>query len=254
MNSKPMSSRATVALLQQRRAARRRCSRYCLRLLPAHLAHDAVRERQLGMRAGADAEVVAEPPVVEVVPALASRPRERRRLVVPVARGRERAVDRVLDVGRAIVVGQRRRMPVEERVRLDRQVIERQVRRRERRAPPRRRRARPPSVCPGSAYMRSRLTLPKIVERRLGRAPRLAVVVHAPERRADARGSKLWTPSDSRLTPAAWKPANFARSKVPGIGLERDFRVGRERHARANAGEQAIDRLAARTGSACRRR
>jgi hypothetical protein len=38
------------------------------RLAPAHLAHDAVRETQLAVRAGADAQVVAELPVVQVVP------------------------------------------------------------------------------------------------------------------------------------------------------------------------------------------
>jgi hypothetical protein len=38
-----------------------------LRLLVAGLAQDAVRERQLGVRAGADAEVVAELPVIQIV-------------------------------------------------------------------------------------------------------------------------------------------------------------------------------------------
>ena len=40
-----------------------------LRMLGAHLAQDAVVKTQLGMRARADAEVIAELPVVEVVAA-----------------------------------------------------------------------------------------------------------------------------------------------------------------------------------------
>src|SRR5450756_2900338 len=42
-----------------------------LRLLVADLAKNPVRQRQLGMRAGAYAQIVAELPVVAVVPACA---------------------------------------------------------------------------------------------------------------------------------------------------------------------------------------
>ena len=113
-------------------ARRRRPARGTAAAACSAPAHDAVGERQLGVRAGADAEVVAELPVVEVVPALAPGLRVRRGLVVHVAGGGERRVDRVLDVGRRVLVGQRRRMAVEQRVGLERQLVERQVRRRER--------------------------------------------------------------------------------------------------------------------------
>ena len=83
MNSKPTSSRATASLLQRLR--RPRPSQVLLRLLPAHLAHDAVGKRELRVRARADAEIVAESPVVEVVRARAPRLRVRRDLVVRVA-------------------------------------------------------------------------------------------------------------------------------------------------------------------------
>ena len=52
---------------------------------PARLAHDAVRKAELAVRAGADAEVVAELPVVQVVPAAIPGARESRGLVVLVA-------------------------------------------------------------------------------------------------------------------------------------------------------------------------
>ncbi len=48
-----------------------------------------------------------------------------------VAGAAERHVDQVLDVGRFVVAGKRRRITVEQRVRLERQVIEGKVLRRE---------------------------------------------------------------------------------------------------------------------------
>ena len=149
MNSKPMSSRAT-SCFSSSGAPRSALLHVLLRLLVAHLAHDAIAERQLRMRAGADAEIVAEAPVVEIVPAFAAGFRVRRRFVMQVARASSGILDRVLDVRRRVVVGQRRRMAVKQRVRLDRQVIERQMRRRERQAPRRRRRARRPASVPAA--------------------------------------------------------------------------------------------------------
>jgi hypothetical protein len=73
-------------VLRQRRAGQR-LVHVEARLAIAHLPHHAMREAQLAMRAGADAEVVAELPVVEVVPAAVVGPGEGRDLVARQPRG-----------------------------------------------------------------------------------------------------------------------------------------------------------------------
>ena len=103
-----------------------------LRLPVARLAHHAVGIRELGVRAGAHAEVVAEAPVVEVVARAAPRPREGGGLVVLVARRAQRLPRCASCIAAAlVVVGQRRRVAVEDRVGLEREVVGRQVRRAE---------------------------------------------------------------------------------------------------------------------------
>src|SRR6202171_5562091 len=53
-----------LAFFEQRLAARHLLE-VLLRLLVTYLAQDALRKRQLGMRAGANAEVIAKLPIVE---------------------------------------------------------------------------------------------------------------------------------------------------------------------------------------------
>src|SRR4030095_6627722 len=101
-------------------------------MLEAYLAHDPIRKRELGMRAGTDAEIIAETPIVEIVAALESRARMRRCFVMAIAGIVQHRTNRVLDVGRRIFVGQRRRMAMKERIRLERERIERQMGGRER--------------------------------------------------------------------------------------------------------------------------
>src|SRR2546427_13261190 len=98
-------------------------------LLPAHGSGDAIARAQLAVGARADAEVIAEAPVVEIVAAFAPRPRPSRGLVVDVAALGERRSDRILHPRRRILLRQLRRVAVEKRVRLDREMVERQVRR-----------------------------------------------------------------------------------------------------------------------------
>src|SRR5438477_12518971 len=59
------------------------------------------------MRAHAKAEPILIPPIDEVVPALASRTRPVRDLVVPVARGSERALGGSIQASDTVVVGLR---------------------------------------------------------------------------------------------------------------------------------------------------
>jgi len=92
------------------------------------LAPDARVIRQLRMRTGADAEVVAEGPVVEVVPARFSRFGKGRSFVVVEAGADEFRFDQFQHVGGRILVGQRRRRMMEGSVRFQRQVIGADVR------------------------------------------------------------------------------------------------------------------------------
>ena len=101
MNSNGRSSPRNRRRFLQRRAARRLLADTARGCLQRTCAHDAIGERQLRMRAGADAEIVAEAPVVDVVPAFVAGLRVRGRFVVRVAGVvRAAASDGVLDVGR----------------------------------------------------------------------------------------------------------------------------------------------------------
>src|SRR5258707_15545446 len=91
------------------------------------MARDAIGEADLAVRAGADAQVVAEFPVVQVVAAAMTGPRERRGLVVLVTRLGERLLESDLHVGAGVVLRERRRSAVEGRVRLDRQLVRRDM-------------------------------------------------------------------------------------------------------------------------------
>ena len=98
-------------------------------VLPAHLAQHPVMQRQLGMGAGADPQVVAEMPVVQVVAALLAGPGEGRGLVVGVAGRRQPLLDCLLHVGAQVAFGQLRRKGGEVGVRLERQLVAGEVRR-----------------------------------------------------------------------------------------------------------------------------
>src|SRR5207247_9968438 len=79
------------------------------RLLDALVPPHAVGEAHLAVRAGADAEVVAELPVVEVVPAPVPGPGESRGFVVLVTCRSQRFLDRDLHVRASVVLRKLRR-------------------------------------------------------------------------------------------------------------------------------------------------
>src|SRR5205085_10945951 len=93
------------------------------RRLDALVARHAVGEADLPVGAGADADVIAELPVVQVVPAATPGPGKRRGLIVLVAGTGQCFFHGKLHIGAVIVLGQGRRATVERRVRLDRQLI-----------------------------------------------------------------------------------------------------------------------------------
>ncbi|SVK46189.1 Uncharacterised protein [Acinetobacter baumannii] len=89
----------------------------------------AVAEGHLAVCAAADPQIVAEAPVVEVVLALVARLGVGRGFVLLIAGGAQQLVAALEDVPQRIVVRQNRRARAEQGVRLDGQLIPRQVRR-----------------------------------------------------------------------------------------------------------------------------
>jgi hypothetical protein len=202
-----------------------------LGLLPTGAARHAIRK----------AEVVAEAPVVEIVAALAPGLRPGRGLVVNIAGPRERRGDRFLHRGGGIVVGQRRRVPEEVRVRLDREVVEGQVRhaRRDRRGDIRARLVR------GLARQRVHQVEVDVVEvlaRDLDRAPRLGLVVDAPQRRQVPGIEALDSDREARHAGVAIA-AELLRLEGPRIRFQRDLAVGVQGEPGAERRDQRPDRL-----------
>ncbi len=97
-------------------------------LLPARGPRDPIGKTHFAVGARPDAEVIAEAPVVEIVAAFAAGLRPRRSLVVRVAARGKGGADGVLHRRRRIVIRQHGRMPVEKRVRLEREMVEGQMR------------------------------------------------------------------------------------------------------------------------------
>ncbi len=93
-------------------------------------AQDApVAEGHLAVRAAADPQIVAEAPVVEVVLALVARFGIGRSFILLIAGGAQQLVAAFEDIPQRVVVRQNRRARAEQGVRLDGQLIPRQVRR-----------------------------------------------------------------------------------------------------------------------------
>src|SRR5262245_64970570 len=89
---------------------------------------DAPVAGELAMRAGANAQIVAEFPVVAVVPALPALACVRGDLVLIETCGREARLTDLLDLEGEILAGQRcRRPPREHRARFQREVVVRNV-------------------------------------------------------------------------------------------------------------------------------
>src|SRR4051794_35099828 len=97
------------------------------------------------------------------------------------------------------------------------------------------------SVCPGSPYIRSMLTLSKLASA-VETALRASA---APWMRPSAESmasSKLCTPSETRLTPASRKPRKRAASTVPGLASSVISAPGSSVR-RAHSGKQLVDGL-----------
>src|ERR1700692_1105709 len=80
------------------------------------------------MRSGAEAEVVAEQPVIEIVPALEAVAGVCGNLILPVAGRRQQRLAFALYSPRRLIVGQRRRARVEHGAGLQRELVVRNMR------------------------------------------------------------------------------------------------------------------------------
>ncbi|MNY32246.1 hypothetical protein D3C86_1664500 [compost metagenome] len=201
-------------------------------MLVPHLAQHPVRERQLAVRARPDAEVIAKTPVIEVVPRLPVRLAVGRGLVVPEAGLAGAGLDDVLHLVGDVLVRQRGRVLGEQRVRLQRQVVHRQVRG----AIGQRRFEVAHAFLHGLARQRVHQVEVDVVETGLGdldgRA-RLALAVDAAQR--------LEMPVAEALD-ADRQPVDAARAVAreplglegAGVGFHRDLGVGIERQQRAD--------------------
>ncbi len=173
------------------------------RVLVAHLADDAGVAGELAVGAGADAEVVAEGPVVEVVAAALAGLGEGRGFVVLVAGLGEHRFNELLHVGGEVVIRQfGRRAAVEGRVGFQREVVAGQVLRRERHGGLQIGCKACAVFCLGKAYIRSRLMLSKCrCAMAIARFASSALWMRPSALRCASL--KLWMPSDSRFTPAS---------------------------------------------------
>ena len=90
----------------------------------AHLTTHTLVVRQFAVRTGADAQIIAKGPVVQVVPALMAGTGKGRSFIVRIARFGQAVFQPILDLGTGIVIGQSgRRHCGKGGVRLQRQLI-----------------------------------------------------------------------------------------------------------------------------------
>ena len=194
MNSKGSSSGPTCRLSARWLPSRGGGLHPGFRVAQARLAHDAIMERQLAMRARTDAQVVAEFPVIQVMTATRARPGVGGHLVARQARRGQLGFDRPAWRRWYRRPANPRRELGEHRVRLHRQVIERQMLGAEGQ---RRRRSsvQAASVWPGKANIRS-VDARHGALRHLDRGAGLGGVVDAAQL-LSWTSSKLWMPSES---------------------------------------------------------
>ena len=211
-------------------------------MLGAHLPHDAIVEAQLGMGAGADAEVVAELPVIQVVATGVMGTRIGRGFVVLHARFGQPCLDRQLHVSGQVVVRKvGRRSVTEWRIGFEREVIGREMWRLETQ--------RSLDIGHGLGQRLPRQGEHQVeiegVEMRggeFGRATCLAVVVNASERPQMTRVEALDAERDARYTRFA-ETGELGGLHRAGIGLQGDFRTGHQLRQGAHAGEDTVDPL-----------
>ena len=195
-------------------------------------------------------EVVAERPVVEIVPAARARDANRPRLRTARTRPRNNRSRHCAAFG-GRVIGRQGGGGREQGARLERELVVRQVRRLQARARAPRRSPRP-RLSAGQRVHQIEIEIAgprRAVLRPRARLVRASGCGPAPAERAHRSSAR---PSDTRLMPAADIPRS-GRARWCRVGLHRDFDAcRRQRNACARpSSTRAI--ASGRTGSACRR-
>ncbi len=197
----------------------------------------------LAVRAGADAQVVAETPVVEVVRALPAVARIGADLVLAVAGLRQQRLAMFLHVPGAVLVGNAARRPREEhRVRLQGELVVRDVRGRQRE------RALQVMFGLGQGLFRQRVHQVDVevvvagIPGQLHRALGLAAVVDAAQAPERVVVEGLDAEADA-VHPGRAVAVEAAVLGGAGVGLQRHFQVRREPQPRAGLLQEAVDRL-----------
>ncbi len=212
-----------------------------LGMAPAGLTHDAMRKSELGMGASADADVIAELPVIEVVATAVPRRGVSGHFVALQPGGLRQIGHGVLHVGGQVVVWQFGGLAGEQGVGFERELIEREMRRLVRQ--------RLVDVGLAARHILLRQGEHQIeieageVARGLGhRVVRLACIMHATQRAQAVIVETLHADGqavDARLCERR-KPISFEGARV---GLQRDFGIGDEGQPGAHVGDQLVDSL-----------
>ena len=130
---------------------------------------------------------------------------------------------------------------MKKRVRLDRQLIKGEMRRREfQRGSDVR--ARVLGALSGKRIHEIQVDIAEDVERRRCGRARFAFVVHAPERR-EVQGIEALHAQRQAIDARNPEPGELRLLERARIRFQRDFRIRRERNARADGGENAVDRF-----------
>ena len=208
-------------------------------MLPAHLAQHPVVQRQLGVGAGTDPEVIAELPVIEVVAAQPFRAGKGRGFVIAETGGGEPGFDRFLHVGALVAFRQFGREGGEAGVRFQRQLIAGKVRRLEgeRLLDVGQRLGMP---LAGQAVHQVEVEGLEMAGGEFGGMAGLVAVVHPAERLQMAVVEALDAERE------AGDASGAIAGEAPGlggagVGFEGDFGVRRQPRQRAEGGEQFVD-------------
>ncbi len=200
-----------------------------------------MRETELAVRPGPNAEVVAKTPVIEVVAAGVATARIGRHLVAPQASAGAARGDAVQHVVGQVLVGQRRRVFGKNGVGLKRELIDRQMRRRVAQG------GVEVALQHGQGLARQgvhqvQVEVLEVLRRFCHGGVRLRRIVCAAQGLQAALIKGLHPHAQARDAGGAVGGKALALEGA-GVGLQRDFGLGQQRQQAAQIGQQALDRF-----------
>ena len=221
-------------------AALRHAGQIGCRLFVAHIALDAVVKRQLAVRAGANAQIIAKRPVIQVVPRLMAGQGKRRGFVMDKSSRRQPRLDGLLHIGGQVVVGQiGRRAGGKQGVGLQRQVIGRQMARAQRQ------RLfdigqRLLQRLAGQGVHDVQIEGVEVAAGLLGGAARFVGAMNAPQR-AQVAGVKALHANRQPVYPRRAIAGELGDFQRAGVGFQGDFCVRVELEPGVQRAQQAVD-------------